>query len=367
MLDDPDGTLSILRESVAQFAKHHDGVRALRDKRRSGDDLDRGLWSAMAHAGWTGLLLPEDVGGGGLGVREQAVLSEALGRSLVSEPLATLSVFAGALLASARSSTERDKLSAGIVSGETITAPAWLDGKRPTLAVLEADAVVLDGEKQFVDGARSASSFLVVAVANTGAAVLSVPADTPGVSISDRPGIDGASIATVRFSACRLPTSCVLAQAEDCEALLALPHHVARIALAAELAGIASGALERTVAYAKERVQFGKPIGSFQSIQHRLVEMWMDAELACAAVVNAVEAADSGESRAARLAGLAAKARAGDAAVSICRRAVHLYGAMGFTDECDIGLYLKRAINLNAMLGQPEQLRLQFIDLERAA
>jgi alkylation response protein AidB-like acyl-CoA dehydrogenase len=95
--------------------------------------------------------------------------------------------------------------------------------------------------------------------------------------------------------------------------------------------------------------------------------MWGDAEFACAAVVNAVETAVLGGSKDATLATLAAKARAGDAAVSVARRSVHLHGAMGFTDECDIGLYLKRAINLNATLGQPEALRLQFVALERAA
>jgi hypothetical protein len=89
-----------------------------------------------------------------------------------------------------------------------------------------------------------------------------------------------------------------------------------------------------------------------------------DAEFACAAVVNAVNVLEAGDGDAAQLAVLAAKARAGEAAFSICRRAVHLYGAMGFTDECDIGLYLKRAIALNAMLGQPEELRLKFVELE---
>jgi alkylation response protein AidB-like acyl-CoA dehydrogenase len=92
--------------------------------------------------------------------------------------------------------------------------------------------------------------------------------------------------------------------------------------------------------------------------------MWIDAEFACAAVVNAVNALEVGSGDAAQRAVLAAKARAGDAAFSICRRAVHLHGAMGFTDECDIGLYLKRAIGLNATLGQPEELRLQFVELE---
>jgi alkylation response protein AidB-like acyl-CoA dehydrogenase len=114
-------------------------------------------------------------------------------------------------------------------------------------------------------------------------------------------------------------------------------------------------------------VQFGKPIASFQVIQHRLVDMWSDVAFACAAVVNAAEALEAGDSKAGCLAVLAAKARAGDAAISVCRRAVHLHGAMGFTDECDIGLYLKRAVSLNATLGQPESLRLEFVKLERAA
>jgi alkylation response protein AidB-like acyl-CoA dehydrogenase len=113
------------------------------------------------------------------------------------------------------------------------------------------------------------------------------------------------------------------------------------------------------------RVSRSRPIASFQAIQHRLVDMWTDAEFACASVVNAVDTLEAGDDRAAQLAVLAAKARAGDAAFSICRRAVHLFGAMGFTDECDIGLYLKRAINLNATLGQPDELRLQFVAQER--
>jgi alkylation response protein AidB-like acyl-CoA dehydrogenase len=367
MLDDPDGALAILRESVAHFAEHHDGVRALREKRRQGGDLDRALWTAMAEAGWTGLLLPEELGGSGLGLREQVVLSEALGRALVSEPLVSLSVFAGALLAAAPASPQRDRLSAGVADGSLIVAPAWRDGEKPLSATVAADSVELNGDKHFVDGGRSGDALLVVAAADAGACLLSVPSHADGVSVVPRPGIDGASLASVRFASCRLPAESVLARADSVAALLDRPIHIARVALAAELAGVASGALDRTIAYVKERVQFGKPIGSFQAIQHRLVEMWIDAELACAAVTNAAEVASTGTERDARLAGLAAKARAGDAAVSICRRAVHLHGAMGFTDECEIGLSLKRAISLNAMLGQPEQLRLQFVELERAA
>ena len=164
-----------------------------------------------------------------------------------------------------------------------------------------------------------------------------------------------------------LPSARALAKVNRADDLLAPAIAQARLALAAELAGLACRAVEITIGYTKTRVQFGKPIASFQAIQHRLVEMWSDAEFACAAVVNAIEAGERGDDKAANLAILAAKARAGDSAVSICRRAIHLHGAMGITDESDIGLYLKRALALNATLGQPEALRLQFLALERAA
>jgi alkylation response protein AidB-like acyl-CoA dehydrogenase len=205
----------------------------------------------------------------------------------------------------------------------------------------------------------------VTADSDDGCTLISVAADTAGLTITERPGIDGAAIATLSFAGCYVPTERLLARAAHCAELLDRPVLHARLALAAELAGIASKALELAVSYTKERVQFGKPIASFQAIQHRLVDMWTDAEFACASVVNAVDTLDGGDDRAAQLAVLASKARAGDAAFSICRRAVHLFGAMGFTDECDIGLYLKRAINLNATLGQPDELRLQFVERER--
>ena len=326
----------------------------------------------MAQAGWTGLLLPDTLGGAGLGMREQAILSEALGRALIAEPIASASVLSSALVTAAPDSEERQRLADGIASGRLIVTPAWQDkagarGGMMVSATREDGGFVLNGTKPFVEAAGSASDFLVIAMSVDGSVLISVPADAPGVFITDRPGIDGAAIATVSFVECFVRSDRVLMSGDACEAALeqALLH--ARLALAAELAGIASSALDRTVAYTRDRVQFGKPIASFQSIQHRLVEMWMDAEFACAAVANAVEALEAGDGPRPRLAVLAAKARAGDAAFSICRRAVHLHGAMGFTDECDIGLYLKRAISLNASLGQPEQLRLQFVNLERAA
>ena len=365
IIDDADGTLALLRQSATQFAARHDGPAGLRNKRAQESDIDRQTWAAMAEAGWTGLLLPESLGGAGLGLGEQAVLSEALGYALVAEPLALVCVPAAILLSNAPPSPERTRLAADLASGDRIVVPAWRD---PAVTIgRDAAGLVLNGNLRFVDGATAATDFLVVVAGDEGAMLLSVPADQPGLSVPSRPGVDGAPIGSLSFSACHVATDQVLDRRDSRDTLLQGPLLQARLGLAAELAGIACGVLDRTVEYSKTRVQFGKPIASFQAIQHRLVEMWMDAELACAALVRAVERLSAGDGQEAHLAVLAAKARAGDAAVSISRRAVHLHGAMGYTDECAIGLYLKRALNLSAAFGQPESLRLEFVARERAA
>ena len=372
IFDDPDGALAMLRESISGFAERRPGPAALRAKRAAGDDLAKPVWAAMAEAGWTGLLLTEELGGSGLGLAEQAVLSEALGRALICEPLAMTAVFPAVLLANAPASPERNRLAAALASGEAIVTPAWRSslaharGERVS-AKTDRDVHVLSGDAHFVDAARAATDFLVVAESADGAALVSVSAGAAGLEIATRPGVDGAGISVVSFGGLRVSAERVIARTKDFASLLDAPILSARVAIAAELAGLACRALELTIAYAKDRVQFGKPIASFQAIQHRLVEMWSDAEFACAAVVNAVETCARGDRRASERAVLAAKARTGESAASICRRAVHIHGAMGITDECDIGLYLKRAINLNATLGQPEALRLQFVDSERAA
>ncbi len=370
MFDDPDGTLAMLRDSVAGFAAQNPGAKTLRERRAAKADLNRNIWSGMAEAGWLGLSLPEAMGGLGLGMREQAVLSEALGRELISEPLAQLAVFAGSLVAAFPASAEAQRLGQGIADGSLIVSPLWQGrdaGRASAVIKRSGNALLLSGDYHFVSAPSSATEFLVVAESDEGLALASVDAKSEGISVGLRPSVDGSRIGSITLSRVEISGERVVATGPDVEDALARAIEVTRLALAAELAGIASRALEITVGYTRNRVQFGKPIASFQAVQHRLVDMWGDAEFACAAVVNAAETAVSGEIKDATLATLAAKARAGDAAVSVTRRSVHLHGAMGFTDECDIGLYLKRAINLNATLGQPEALRLQFVALERAA
>lgn len=369
IFDDPEGVLAMLRDSVATLAERRPGPASLRKKRAEAADIDRELWSAMANAGWTSLLLPEELGGAGLSLREQAVLSEALGRALLTEAVSSNSVFVATALRNAPMSAARSRLAARLAEGAAV-APVWR-GKRSGGSRLRAtrsgDGYTLSGEGHYVEQAVSATDFLVLAETDKGAAFYAVPASSSGIAIEADQGVDGTTLSQVSFHKCEIDADSTIVSAANAGDLVDGPTVFARVALAAELAGLASRAVELTIDYTKTRIQFGKPIASFQAIQHRLVEMWSDAEFACASVVNAVEKLSSADRRAGLLAALAAKARAGDAAVSICRRSVHLHGAMGFTDECDIGLYLKRAVNLAATLGQPEDMRIEFIKLERAA
>lgn len=368
IMADEDGVLEMLRDSVATFAQGRPGPQSLRKLRAAGADLDLEQWQEMAAAGWIGLMLPEALGGANLGIREQAVISHALGQALVPSPIASASVLSSALLARVADSPERRRLAARLVQGRSIVVPAVAaggDGEGVAARSLEG-GVLLDGRRAFVEGARSASDLLVVARAGSEDLLVSVPANAEGLERCDRPTVDGGIISSLTLSNCLVGNERILARGDLC-AMVETSINLERTALAAELAGIASQAFELARQYTIDRKQFGKPLASFQVLQHRLVDLWAEAEFACSAVVNAVERCEQSSEREARLAVYAAKARAADAAAFVGRQAIHLFGAMGFTDECDIGLYLKRAINLGACLGQPESLRLQFIKEERAA
>lgn len=359
-LDDPDTTLAMLRESVAALAARADGPATFRRRRAAQGDLDAATWSALAEAGFLALTLPESMGGMGLGDSELTVLAEALGRSLLTEPFANLAVFPTTLLREIDASDAATGLAVDIGSGEAIVPVLWQDA-RGAAAPLTLSGDRLNGSAHLVPGAVSATGFLVLAEEGGDLALVHLAAGAEGMRVATRPGLDGAVLGQVTLH--DTPAATVLARGAGVQAALDAAIATTRMALAAELAGLAARALEITVDYTSNRVQFGKSIASFQAIQHRLVDMWAEAEFACSACANAA-IAPAGE-RAQAI--LAAKARAGDSATSITRKAIQLHGAMGFTDQCDIGLYLKRAITLNATLGQPEELRLAFLTADRAA
>ncbi|MBV7377570.1 acyl-CoA dehydrogenase family protein [Maritimibacter dapengensis] len=366
ILDDPDQTLEMLRDSVATLAERVDGAEVFRSRRARDAELDRDLWSEMATAGWLGLLLPESMGGSELGAGELTVLAEAFGRALITEPFAALAVLPGRILANIGGAAAGE-IATGIADGSRIVPFLWQDTRGARAPMTLSAEGTLSGQVDLVTAAYAATDYLVLCKQDGELALVHLPARSERFSLSSRPGLDAAMIGQVTAKGVSVDAGSILARGATLDAALSDAIEMTRLALAAELAGVGAKALEETVAYTKERVQFGKPIASFQVIQHRLVDMWGDAEFACAAVTNAVEMMRDATPEEAGQSVLAAKARAGDSAVTITRRAIHLHGAMGFTDECNIGLYNKRAITLNAALGQAEELRLEFLARETAA
>jgi alkylation response protein AidB-like acyl-CoA dehydrogenase len=217
----------------------------------------------------------------------------------------------------------------------------------------------LSGRKCFVVPAATADGFLVTAGGANGLALHWIPANAEGVSISLDASVDGGFVGTVTFDRA---AATLLADGPDVSPIIDAALDEACLAAAAELVGVMSAALDMTLAYTRQRVQFGVAIGSFQALQHRLVDLWMQAQLSRAALRRAIAAFDA-EPLARALAVTAAKARASDAALLIARQGIQLHGGMGYTDACDIGLCLKRAVMLSAFLGNGTVQRRRFAAL----
>jgi len=351
----------LLADSVADFTTRGTDIARVRRLRGTPQEYDRATWGRMAALGWLGILVPERYGGLGLGLGEMAVVAKGLARALTPEPLAATAVLAAtALAAGDNDALKRDELPL-LVSGESQPALAWQEeagvldpAAIQTRAVPFEGGYRLSGTKRFISGAAQADAFLVSAQTSDGIVLLWLPRATAGAGVALEPLADGRSFGTLRLQDALAPKGRVVASGPvAAESLARAFDHGAAIA-SAELLGVMERSLEMSLDYLKTRVQFGKPIGSFQALQHRAVDLHIQKELAGAVLEEALAALDRGPNAATR-AQLAsrAKARCADAALKITREAIQLHGAIGFTDDYDAGLYLKRALTLAAWLGHP--------------
>ncbi|MDP2005326.1 MAG: acyl-CoA dehydrogenase family protein [Rubrivivax sp.] len=374
-MSDTDSTADLLRDAAVDFL----GGRAGRDRLRGWvgrpRPVDRVLWQESAALGWTGALLPEALGGLGLTLAEAAVLAEEAGRHLYAEPLVAAAFLPALVLAAADAGTTRTALAQTLVDGQQLLALAWQE----TAGTLTLDAprcAVVDGRLQgrkcFVPGAADDATLLVYAQAQGEPAWVAVDARAAGLrATADAAGLG--SLWTFEFD--DVPLSDTAPLLHGAAARLALTHTLTagRLLAAAELAGSAAGCLAQTLDHLRTRQQFDRTIGSFQAVQHRCVDLHMEVELAKASLAQALSAwwsqvgAGGAVPAAVEAAACAAKARAGDAAVTVGREAVQLHGAMGFCEEVDIGLYLRAALQGNAWLGGPVALRRRFAALQADA
>ena len=358
--------ISMLADAAAAFAKPD--PRRVRALRGSAESFDRTVWRQMAELGWPSIGVPEASGGLGLNLAAATTVATRLGHAGFPEPYVAAAVMAPWCLAQADTGSCAPAVLADVLTGECVAAPAWQNDQgsldpdqTAVVAQHDGDHTVLSGSCRFVLPA-SADGFLVAARAPAGLALYWVPRDQPGLVIDIEPCADGSALARLHFSALRLPASHRLAGAPRAGQLLRDMLDRGTIAVSAELVGLMDRALEMTLDYLRTRRQFGKPIGSFQALQHRAVDIWIQRQLARAAVDAAVRTLDSPTSTAAarQLAASSAKSRASHAALMLCTQAVQLHGAIGFTDEYDLGLYLNRALNLSAWLGNAAEHRRRY-------
>jgi alkylation response protein AidB-like acyl-CoA dehydrogenase len=324
---------------------------------------DAAVWKQMAQElGLQGLHLPESFGGQGFGFLELGITLEEMGRALLCAPFfSTVCLAADALLQSGDADAQAAFLP-GIASGETVATLALLDEGDiwdPASVTLEfqrgGDGYRLDGAKRLVtDGATAALILVAARQPGTrgpeGITLLAVAADAPGLGATPVESLDATrKLADLRFEG----TPARLVGGEGAAAA-ALQRTLDRacVALAAESAGAAQHCLQDAVDYAKQRVQFARPIGSFQAIKHKCAEVLLEVESARAAAYWACWAAES-QPEELPLAASVAKSFCDEAFVRASSENLHVHGGMGFTWESDCHLYLKRAHATSALLGPP--------------
>jgi alkylation response protein AidB-like acyl-CoA dehydrogenase len=380
-LDDLGDEQRMLRDAAAAFFSADEPGRRLRDWRGRAPGFDRARWREMAALGWTGLCLPEQHGGSACGLAQASLLLEQCGRALAPEPL-----IAGALLpAWALLHGDNDALRTRwlplLARGECQLALAWQEREHDQTAMPLAltatpsgDGFMLDGSKRFVAAAHGADAFIVSAAGPQGPLLLLVESGQPGLSMQFQPRVDGGFWGELQLQGVRVPAVQLVAGTGRADVVLQRALDQARIAAAAELLGVMGRALELSVEYIGLREQFGRPVGSFQARQHRTANLLIQVELTRAVVMQSAALADRvtdgdfGGTDARRLAAAAsqAKARASAAGLEVTKGCIQLHGGIGYTDECDIGLYLKKAMVGAAWLGMAAWHRGRYGDLAPA-
>lgn len=328
-------------------------ARAVRDSQNP-DGFDRSLWSEMAAMGWSGVIVPEEHGGAGLGYLGLGLILEEMGRSLAPSPYHSTALVGAAAFSLGGSDAQKADYLPKIAAGEIIAALAVDEGAHhhpdapATRAERSASGYTLSGRKTYVADGHVADLLLVTADTAEGPALFLVPAAAAGVSVTPLATVDSRGAADIGFDAVALDEAARIGG----EVLIHQVLDRARIGAAAELLGLAQSAFDQTADYLKTRTQFGQLIGSFQGLQHRAGKMLVDLELTRSCVIAALASLDQGadDRRIAELASLA-KARACETAHVVTNEMIQMHGGIGMTDAHDAGLYIKRARVLEHLYG----------------
>jgi len=346
----------LLRASARRFLENECPSAFVRQRMAEPEAMTEVFWQKLAEQGWFGILYPEEAGGSGLGLVDIAVLMEEMGRAVMPGPFFSTVLLGGAAILEAGSQGQQQEWLPRIAAGAAKVSLAWTEpnARWDATGIMAtgremAAGFALSGIKLFVPDAHL-SDALVVAVRTRdgstmedGVSLFLVPKDTPGLAVTLLPTIDETrKLCEVRLDNVALTPAALLGDKHGGWPALARVLDRATVALCAEMCGGAQRVLDMTTAYAKIRIAFGKPIGSYQAVKHRAADMLVDVENAKSLTYYAAWAIDEGLTEA-PLAVSMAKAYASDAYRKVAGAGIQLHGGIGFTWEHDLQLYFKRA------------------------
>jgi len=354
----------LLRDTARKFLDSECPTKFVREMMATEHAVTDAFWHQLAENGWLGITYPEAEGGSGLGLVDLVVLMEEIGRAVMPGPYPATVLLGGAAIAAVGSPEQRREWLPRIAGGEVkatlaLTEPnARWDAAGITATAREArGGFTLTGAKMFVPDAHLADVLIVAARSRDGStmedgvSLFLVPKDAAGLTIRRLPSVDETrKLCEVTLDNVAVPGSALLGELHQGWAPLQRVIDRAAVALSAEMCGAAQRVLDMTVDYAKLRVAFGKPIGTYQGVKHKCADMLVEIENAKSLTYYAAWAVDEGEADA-PLAVSMAKAAASDAGRKVCAAGIQLHGGIGMTWEHDLQLYLKRAKADEVMFG----------------
>ena len=365
----------MLRDTARRFLESKSPSEVVRRLMETEEGYDGSLWAEIATQGWQAMAIPEEYGGAGFTFMEQAILMEEMGRTLFPSPYLSTVVVVADLILTAGSEEQKQELLPGIASGESTFALAHLeengswDADGVTMvAKKDGSDLVLDGVKSFVVDGHTADTLIVVVRTDDssrgedGISLVVVPGDAAGLTRHRLETMDQTrKQAQITFEGVRVPASAILGSQGTGWASMGDTLDRAVVALAFEQVGGAAKCLEMSVQYAKDRVQFGRPIGSFQAIKHKCADMLVEVESAKSAAYYSGWAVTTGDDDVEIVAPLA-KSYCSEAFFHCASETIQIHGGIGFTWEHDAHLYFKRAKTDELLFGSPAHHRAILAD-----
>jgi alkylation response protein AidB-like acyl-CoA dehydrogenase len=347
---------NMLREQIQKFCESEYDFYKREEIVKSSNDFDENVWNLFAEQGWLSMPFSEQSGGLGFGPIELSILFEEFGKALVIEPYLSTVVLSGTLLDKSTFS-EKNDLIEQICTGSIHISLAYAevdngyDYLNPSTTL--DSKFVLNGTKTLVLNGSNAEKIIVTCTNDDTLNIVVLDANTPGVSINSFSTVDGQSCSEISFENVKLNKSNIIATGNDAANLLNETINLATLCICAEAVGCMESCYHKTLEYTKGREQFGQPISGFQVLQHRMVDMFIESELAKSLLIKAMlEVNNRSDEMYKHVSAL--KSYVGKSGKLSAKEAVQLHGGMGVSEEMMIGHYLKKMISIDALFGNAD-------------